>query len=394
MIDLALMAQTLSALPPHARLILLGDKDQLASVEAGAVLGELCKRAQDGHYNADTSSWLATCTGETVPVRLQDADGLPLDQAVAMLRTSHRFGADSAIGRLAAAVHAGDSSAAIALFQSGLSDLKRITVSDQDPAKDPALRGLALDLAHDSPASVLRYLKSTRPGELAPRADWDNWALAALGSLAKFQLLCALREGPWGVVNMNVVIEAWLRSTGALSVRSESGVWYAGRPVLVTRNDSNIGLMNGDVGLSLLIPARFNTLGQPDPAAGMALRVAFVGERGSVRWLSAARLPPVETVWAMTVHKSQGSEFDHVALLLPDRMAQVLTRELIYTGLTRARKRFTLVGTTNLGTVFSQTLARKVLRSGGTLWPETIFNINSVSDNNNDSNSDDNSKSS
>jgi exodeoxyribonuclease V alpha subunit len=252
---------------------------------------------------------------------------------------------------------------------------------DGDLSRDPALRALVSDIAHDSPARLLHQMHAARPAPDAPRAAWDGWAARLLDGLARFQCLCALREGPWGVAALNAAIETLLRATGALPAQSGSA-WYAGRPVLVTRNDAALGLMNGDVGLALRIPARFNPHDQPDPAAGWALRVAFpndasdAGDTGDnsgasgVRWLSTARLSAVETVWAMTVHKAQGSEFGHAALLLPARIAPVLTRELIYTGLTRARQRFTLLGPAAAGAVLAQALARRVQRSGGSLWPE------------------------
>jgi exodeoxyribonuclease V alpha subunit len=352
--------------------VLLGDKDQLASVEAGAVLGQLCRRAEGGHYDTAACDWLAACTGAPPPEPLRDAAGLPLDQAVAMLRTSHRFGADSGIGRLAAAVHAGDAAAARALLAAGLPDVRRVELSTGDLSHDPALRALAQGEAHDSPARLLRHMQTTHPAPDAPRLAWDGWAARLLDDLARFQFLCALREGAWGVSTLNAAIETGLRTAGLLPAGTDN--WYPGRPVLVTRNDVGLGLMNGDVGLALRIPARFDAHGLPEPAAGLALRVAFPGDQGDVRWLSPARLPAVETVWAMTVHKAQGSEFGHAALLLPGpgagRIAPVLTRELIYTGLTRARQRFTLLGPAGADTVLEQALARRVRRSGGGLWPE------------------------
>jgi exodeoxyribonuclease V alpha subunit len=359
MIDLALMDALLAALPPHARLVLLGDKDQLASVEAGAVLGDLCRRAEHGHYDAAACQWLAACTGAPPPEALRDEQGLPLDQAVAMLRASHRFGADSGIGRLAAAVHAGDTAAARALLAQDLPDVRRLDLGEGELSHDSALRALVLNLNDASPARALREMRATRPAPDAPRPAWDGWAAQSLRGLAQFQLLCALREGPWGVADLNAAIQAVLRAAGALPAGAD-GVWHEGRPVLVTRNDAGLGLMNGDVGLALRIPAHFDASGGPDAAAGLALRVAFPDDQGGVRWLSPARLPAVETVWAMTVHKAQGSEFGHAALLLPGRMAPVLTRELIYTGLTRARERFTLIGPAGADAVLSQALARRV----------------------------------
>jgi exodeoxyribonuclease V alpha subunit len=374
MLDLALLDTLLAALPPHARLVLLGDKDQLASVEAGTVLGDLCRRAERGHYDAATCDWLAACTGTPLPEPLRDAAGWPLDQVVFMLRTSHRFGADSGIGRLAAAVHAGEAAAVHALLVAQLPDVCRLELLNTgDLSGDPALCALVLDEARPNPAYLLRQMRTARPASDASRAAWDGWAAQLLDDLARFQLLCALREGHWGVAALNAAIETLLRAVGALPMWLD-GLWYAGRPVLVTRNDTRLGLMNGDIGLTLRIPARFDGVdghGQPDPDAPLALRVAFPNDTGGVRWLSPARLPAVETVWAMTVHKAQGSEFEHTALLLPDRMAPVLTRELIYTSLTRARQRFTLLCPAGADAILEQALACRARCSGGPLCSET-----------------------
>jgi exodeoxyribonuclease V alpha subunit len=168
----------------------------------------------------------------------------------------------------------------------------------------------------------------------------DAQALSLLGAFGKFQVLCAMREGPWGVTALNRAIS---RALGF-----PLDVWYAGRPLMVTRNDYHLNLMNGDVGLCL-------------PTA-QGLRVAFA-QGAEVRWVLPSRLDAVETVLAMTVHKSQGSEFDQVALVLPDKMAPVLTRELLYTGLTRAKQALTLV--VPQAGVLRQAVVTRTLRSGG-----------------------------
>jgi exodeoxyribonuclease V alpha subunit len=173
-----------------------------------------------------------------------------------------------------------------------------------------------------------------------PGTCGDAQALALLVAYGQFQVLCAVREGPWGVTALNRAISR------ALGFAPEG--WYAGRPVMVTRNDYHLNLMNGDVGLCL-------------PTA-QGLRVAFA-QGASLRWVLPSRLDAVETVFAMTVHKSQGSEFDHVALVLPDRIAPVLTRELLYTGITRAKHRLTLV--VPQAGVLRQAAAARILRSGG-----------------------------
>ncbi|MGM0412957.1 MAG: exodeoxyribonuclease V subunit alpha [Pseudomonadota bacterium] len=317
MVDLELMAATLAALPPRARLVLLGDKDQLASVEAGAVLGELCHRAEGGHYPEDAAAWLEAATGTAIPEPFRDPAGRPLDGHVVQLRHSHRFGADSGIGRLAAAVNAGEAGTAEALFREGLPDLVRPDTATPEAAARLAADGLAPALAR----------VATGPAASGPEGR-EAWAEAVLAELGGFQLLAAVRQGPWGVEGLNRRVEATLAARGALD---PAGTWYPGRPVMVTRNDPALGLANGDVGITL-----------PGEEPG-ALRVAFPAPEGGVRWVSPARLEAVETVFAMTVHKAQGSEFRHAALVLPDRRGPVLTRELVYTAITRAAHRFTLL---------------------------------------------------
>lgn len=319
MIDLEMMAALLEALPDKAQLILLGDKDQLASVEAGAVLGELCSGADATAYDADSRQWLANYAGTHLPPPSQT--GTPINQQTVMLRTSHRFGEHSGIGRLARAVNAGDAQAVQTLLEAGSAypDLNRIGLAD---AADKRLRQLVLAEDGEAPGygHYLKVLHGQRPNDAAGFTAWAEQVLAAFD---RFQLLCALRHGDWGVEGLNRRIEGWL-------FPQRSSLWYEGRPVMIARNDYNLGLMNGDIGITLL-------------AADGRLRVVFPDEEGKIRWLSPMRLPELNTAFAMTVHKSQGSEFDHVALVLPDAPNPVLTRELLYTGITRAKARFTLL---------------------------------------------------
>lgn len=354
MVDLEMMAALLDALPAEARLVLLGDKDQLASVEAGAVLGELCRRAHDGHYSPATVDWLAAVSGAAVPVELVDPAGLPLDQAVAMLRHSHRFGAASGIGQLAAAVNAGAAEKAAALFDAGLPDLARLSPG----AGEAAFRRLVVegDPAHGRAGyrTYLETLQATRPADDAGQAAFDDWARRVLKAHGSFQLLCALRRGPWGIEGLNPRIAGWLREAGLIPAAEG---WYLGRPVLVTRNDYGLGLMNGDIGITLALPG---------PRGADVLRVAFPAGDGQdgIRWILPSRLQAVDTVYALTVHKSQGSEFVHAALALPDTLSPILTRELVYTGITRARSGFTLVDQAASG-VLERAIGRQVLRVSG-----------------------------
>lgn len=360
MVDLEMMAAVLAALPPEARLVLLGDKDQLASVEAGAVLGELCQRAAEGRYTPGTVAWLAGVTAEQVPAGLVDAAGTPLDQAVAMLRHSHRFSSTSGIGQLAAAVNDGDVDRVAAVLAAAHADLARVEVDARAAPGEAAFRRLVVD---GSPADgregyrhYLETLRSTRPPADASRAALDAWATGVLAAHGQFQLLCALRRGPWGVEGLNPRIAGWLQAAGL--VPAAEG-WYEGRPVLVTRNDYGLGLMNGDIGITLALPAA---------GGGSLLRVAFPSGDGStgIKWVLPSRLQAVETVFALTVHKSQGSEFTHAALALPDSLNPILTRELVYTGITRARSGFTLVDAA-ASRVLERAVARRVLRLSGLL---------------------------
>lgn len=364
MVDLEMLAAVLDALPASARLILLGDKDQLSSVEAGAVLGDLCRRAEAGHYDDATAQWIATTTGDDVAAFVQ-ADAQPLDQHIAMLRDSHRFGADSGIGRLAQAVNAGDASAVLALLQAPAADL-----AWQRDADTATLAALAIDGSVASDGSdacgyrhYLEWLRAHRPASDAGEAAHADWARGALEAFNRFQLLCALRRGPHGVDGLNRQLAAALRARGLIDDGHafDGSDWYEGRPVLLTRNDYGLGLMNGDVGLCLRLPAA-------DGGNGTRLMVAFLaapdrsGGPQKLRFVPPARLADAETAWALTVHKSQGSEFGHTALLLPPDPNGVLGRELLYTAITRARRRFSLLGS---AAIVEQAIARRTRRHSG-----------------------------
>lgn len=371
MVDLEMMAAVLDALPERARLVLLGDKDQLASVEAGAVLGELCRRASAGHYTPETAQWLTEVSGQAIPPDLVDPAGTALDQAVVMLRHSHRFSAASGIGRLAEAVNAGNPRGVDAVWRQTHDDIALLSLAD---ATDPAFTALVVaggpetdapqqadlfaqpaTLARHGYAHYLRTLRDTHPRPDAPRAAFDAWARTVLAAHTAFQVLCALRRGPWGVEGLNVRIARLLREAALID---DAHDWYPGRPVLVTRNDYGLGLMNGDIGITLALPS-------PD-GRGWTLRVAFPagdGEDG-IRWVLPSRLQAVETVYALTVHKSQGSEFGHAALVLPDTLNPILTRELLYTGITRARRFLTVTEPAGRH-LLGQAVQRRVLRASG-----------------------------
>jgi exodeoxyribonuclease V alpha subunit len=324
MVHLEMMAALLDALPPTARLILLGDKDQLASVEAGAVLGDLCRDAQAGRYSADTARYLQASTGEPVPDAFRAAELAPpaLAQQTVMLRESRRF--DGPIGALALAVNtATDPALPAALLHTDATGA--LFGAEGGPLS--ALIDVAVGGRPGAPASYRDYLLRLAQGPADASADAHaTWVVQVLTAFDRFRILCAVREGDWGVSGLNRALERALERAGLLKPQ---GSWYRGRPVMVTRNDAALGVFNGDIGITL------------PTAEHASLRVYFLdGER--LRSVAVSRLAQVDTAFAMTVHKSQGSEFEHTALVLSAHSGSVLTRELIYTGITRARKAFSL----------------------------------------------------
>ncbi|WP_145129423.1 exodeoxyribonuclease V subunit alpha [Pseudomonas sp. URMO17WK12:I11] len=361
MIDLEMMANLLDAMPPKARLVLLGDKDQLASVEAGAVLGDLCRDAEQGRYSPATQAWLEHIGGQSLSesgLEPGDEQRHPLAQQVVMLRFSRRFGEGSGIGQLARLVNRQQSHAARDLLAMPPPDVHSLALKQEhDRAFDRLLLD-GLDRGAEGPQgyrSYLRTLGSQRPAQDTRFDDpaWERWAAKVLHRFEDFQLLCAVRRGAWGVEGLNERVARVLHSAGLIDSQQP---WYEGRPVLVTRNDYGLGLMNGDIGIALCLP---DEQGKP------LLRVAFPRNdgKGGVRFVLPSRLNEVETVFAMTVHKSQGSEFGHTALVLPDALNPVLTKELVYTGITRAKHCFSLVEPRQ--GIFEEAVGRKVRRISG-----------------------------
>lgn len=307
MLDLALATHLVEAVPPGARLILLGDKDQLAAVEAGAVFAEL---SASPALSADCVARLAAATGiPAAAIVPPAATAGPLPDCVVWLTESHRFAADSGIGRLAALIRDGEGAAAVDCLAVG----------------DPALGWL-----RDEAGARQAMLAGYRPYLEALRSGADLPGLFA--AFDAFRVLCPLREGPRGVEAANAQLARWLRA--ALAHPADPGPispWFPGRPLMILRNDPALGLFNGDIGLCL-----------PDVAG--AIQAHFPDGTGGWRVLPPLRLPVHETALALTVHKSQGSEFREVLVLLPDAPARVMSRELLYTAVTRARERVTLAG--------------------------------------------------
>ncbi len=338
MVDLAMMAKLVDALPPHARLILIGDRDQLASVEAGAVLGDLC--AKPTGFSRAMASRLAEVTGESVPAfdagqGAGDAAEPPaIADSIVLLTRSYRFSSDSGIGAAALAVNAGDAERAIDVLDGDAA--ADVTRSDLD-ALDAVMQQAVVE-AWDGLAS-------------------ENDPARAFEAFDRLRVLCARRTGPFGVAAMNGLVESILSDRGRIDRRNP---WYRGRPVLVTENDYGLRLFNGDIGIVM-----------PDPDSGGVSRVVFPADDQGFRKLAPARLPAHETAFAMTVHKSQGSEFDHVVFVLPDEPSPLLTRELVYTGLTRARSRVSMLADPP---ILRAAIERAVRRSSGlrdALWGAT-----------------------
>jgi exodeoxyribonuclease V alpha subunit len=289
------------------------------------VLGDICGRGRGLGYSEGLQSRLEYLTGETLPPG-QDR-GSPVGEHIAVLQRSYRFAASSGIGALANAVNAGDGRRALEILEPGrFPDLRRL---DPDPQRLPLL-------IRERVVPVLReYLQCAEPA-------------AALHALNRSRVLCAVRAGPHGVNRVNRLVEEALAAEGLIP--SGTADHYPGRPVIVTENDYDLELFNGDVGLLLR-----------DPESGGQLRAFFEGE-AEPRRLLPTRLPRHETLYATTVHKSQGSEFDQVFLLLPEVDSPVLTRELLYTAVTRARARVTLIARRES---IEQAARTRVTRSSG-----------------------------
>ena len=325
MVDLPLMAKLLMALPEHARLILLGDKDQLASVEAGAVLGDICAFINSG-YSEVKAKQLVDLTGfdsllndANNPKNLTNNKASMADK-LCLLKKSYRFDQYSGIGFLAAAINQGKASSkqVLALCEQ-YDDLSHYVNNDSSHV-------LLSELIVTGYSS---YLTNIAPVTTENR----DLPKQLLKQFSQFKILCAIREGDWGVMGLNQLAETVLNKAGLININSDNNQlannWYIGRPVMITQNNYHLGLYNGDIGLCLLDDQN-------------QLRVYFQMADGEVYDFQPSRLPSHETVFAMTVHKSQGSEFDHTVLALPQTQVPVVTRELIYTGITRAKKQLTL----------------------------------------------------
>ncbi|MEJ5913280.1 exodeoxyribonuclease V subunit alpha [Pseudokineococcus sp. 1T1Z-3] len=325
MVSLTLMARLLEALRPGTRLVLVGDPDQLASVEAGAVLGDVVDREHLG----DRSPRLAAALADVMPGPRPQADGavagrepaptpdrpVSVRDGVSVLTTARRFASGGAVDRLAAAVREGREEEALALLRAGEDGLELVEVGT-DLVPEARLGGV-----HEDVVGAARDLVAA-----ARRGDGGS----ALAALDRHRLLTAHRTGPRGLRRWTELAERWTgAATGTARERRPDG-HHVGEPLLVTVNDQPSGLMNGDVAVLV-----------DDGEGGLS---AAVGTAGSPRRLPLARLPSVRPLHAMTVHRSQGSQLDAVTLVLPPAGSPLLTRETLYTAVTRARHRVRVVG--------------------------------------------------
>jgi len=312
MVSLSMTARLLEAVRRDARLVLVGDPKQLASVEAGAVLGDLVGPAADGLVMREPARLrLAEVARQVVPATEPPA-GAAIGDGIVVLRRVHRFA--GAIAELAEAVRGGDADAALDVLRAGHGDVRWLEVDVAEPEARQTLR----PVREIAVGAGRRIVEAARAGDAA----------AATAGLGAFRLLCAHRRGPYGVATWNAVVEGWLASQ---LDRFAEDAWYVGRPLLVTQNDYGLRLFNGDTGV---VVARED-----------GRKSAVFDRQGALVEISPTRLEAVDTVHALTIHKSQGSQVDAVAVLLPDPSSRILTRELLYTAVTRARKSMIVCGT-------------------------------------------------
>ncbi|MCG9731775.1 exodeoxyribonuclease V subunit alpha [Shewanella sp. Isolate13] len=362
MVDLPMMHKVLSALPEHARLILLGDQDQLASVEAGAVLADICaglkqvnKKTKQTRWKMHYSQPQVELLGQLTRTSLAEfvSPNPRIGDSLCMLMHSHRFQGDAGIGQLATAVNHSNLARIAEVWQSGYQELLWIEHALANTSHgSSSFDNKGLDsLLEQSVEQYGVYLAAMSQGEI----DADK----IIDSFNQYRILCAMRAGEYGVEGINQSVTKALAAKGLIQPEQE---FYAGRPVIIQSNDYNLGLFNGDIGLIL-----------PDCSSqSRRLMAHFIQADGSLLKVLPARLPSHETCYAMTVHKSQGSEFSHVSLVLPIKPSvaqqQLLTKELVYTAITRAKHHFTCLGSQRVFEQASRSLTQRASGLAQRLW--------------------------
>jgi exodeoxyribonuclease V alpha subunit len=328
MVSLTMMARLVEAVRPTARLVLVGDPAQLASIEAGAVLGDVVGPAANGLRLSSAARARLEAAGAGRPEAAEPPPGATIADGVVVLDREYRFG--EGIAQLAAAVRGGDATGALRVLADAPQGVTWIEADAAEPASQLApVREAAV-------AAGRAVFEAARAGDGA----------GALDALGSFRLLCAHRRGPHGVAAWQPLVEAWLAA--ALPGFRPADRWYVGRPLLVLENDYGLRLFNGDTGVVV--------------AGEDGAPAAAFSRGGEVATLSPARLDAVDTVYAMTIHKSQGSQFGTAAVLLPDPGSRLLTRELLYTAITRAQRHLVLVGTE---AAITAAIERPIARASG-----------------------------
>ena len=348
MIDLPLLAKLMQAVPVTARLILLGDRHQLASVQPGSVLGDICHSETMSGFSKEFCGLIAELSGFSIaPSALSGTKTVSasLQDSFVELVQNYRFSPESGIAKLSLAVREGDGDGALDILLKAEDD--SIAWSEI-----PAPAELGKKLQGSPNVSQFASLQQN----LQPDSCFNH--------LDRFRILCALRSGPFGMERVNTLLEQHLVPQVLNDMSGDTAAQFEGmktflpyRPIMVTENDYNLQLFNGDVGLIL-----------PDTENLQSVRAFFKGEDGILRGLAPALLPGHETVFALTVHKSQGSEFNRVLLILPDRDSPLLTRELLYTAITRGREKVEIWGRKS---IFVSGVKRRIKRTSGlaeALW--------------------------
>lgn len=326
MIPLALMSKLLDAVPEKSRVILLGDKDQLASVEAGFTMNDICDAAGDNVFSPEFIETYRRLAGEELPASTENK-GKICDFAVS-LKHSYRIENRSAIGPAGMAVNCGDSQKLFEIIRDAPPEqLSFQKISDRAELKHKL--GKQVD-AHFLPYFGMRNISE------------------ALNAFNGFKILAALREGYFGISSLNLMIEEIISEKLALY---RKGPFYHGQPVMISRNDYRNRLFNGDTGMIWKAPG-----------GKSQLRAYFPSEEGKLRDFSPSHLPQNETAYAVTIHKSQGSEYDSVLIIMPDKISPLLSRELIYTAVTRARKKVEIWGTPD---IIDYAVKSRIIRSSG-----------------------------
>ncbi|MCF8069984.1 MAG: exodeoxyribonuclease V subunit alpha [Desulfobacterales bacterium] len=346
MVDLALMSKLFSAIPENSKIILAGDKDQLSSVESGSVLGDICDRQHTHNFSKSYRTVIREITGYKLAASEEYVQSASrLSDNIVVLDKSYRFTADSGIGEFGKHVNRGDVNSALDLLN--------------DPAyPDIEFKELA------SPQHLAQLVSEKTLQYFNTQVVADRGLKRFFTLFDRFKILCTLKNGPFGIHAINDLVEDNLVKKNIISFSNEyaSGHWYIGKPVMIKSNNYALGLFNGDIGIIMA----------DDTTTDRNILTAWFqsGPSQNPRRFPLYQLPDHDIAYAMTIHKSQGSEFDDIVIILPEKDTPFLTRELIYTAITRARKTVTIWGSEK---ALSGAISRTIQRASGlrdSLWDE------------------------